>query len=85
MKPNRHSGGTRPDTGALPGKSEVWGMKTGHQLVFPGSGGHASRWSAAEAKPVALPLDFGWYKSKVCDGPESSSFTQGGQSIRISC
>ena len=35
--------------------------------------------------PLALSLDFGKYESNVCDAPESSSFNQEEQPIRIAC
>ena len=87
MKPYRHSGGTSPpSTGALLGKIGSAGNEDSAINVYFS---HLEAMRADGQQPEQSPSHFLWtsvrYESKVCDVPESSSFTQGEQPIRIAC
>jgi hypothetical protein len=85
MKPDRHSGGNRPVLALCPGKSEVQGMKTARSTCI------SRIWRPCEPSQQSEQnlSHFLWTsvkdESKVCDVPESNSFTQGEQPIRIAC
>ena len=59
MKPDRDSGGTRPALALCPGKiGSARNEGSAINVYFSHLEAMPSRWSAAGAKPVALPLDF---------------------------
>ena len=86
MKPDRHPGGTGPALALGPGKSEAQGMKTARSKWYFS---HLEAMPVDGQQPEQSPSHFLWtsvkYESKVSDVPESCSFTQGEQPIRIPC